>query len=81
MNIGEETNSFPSGSDHKESAGKAGDLGSFGPWVEKTPWRREWLPTPVFLPRKYHGQRSLAGYSPWCRQDSDTTEQMSTNSD
>ena len=31
------------------------------------PWRRKWLPTPVFLVGKSHGQRSLAGYSPWCR--------------
>ena len=30
-----------------------------------TPWRRKWQPTPVFLPGKSHGQRSLAGYSPW----------------
>ena len=37
----------------------------FDPWVRKIPWRREWLPTPVFLPGKSHGQRSLAGYSPW----------------
>ena len=36
----------------------------FHPWIKKTPWRREWLPTPVFLPGKSHGQRSLAGYSP-----------------
>ena len=35
------------------------------PWVRKTPWRREWLPTPVFLPGESHGQRSLVGYSPW----------------
>ena len=34
------------------------------PWVGKIPWRREWLPTPVFLPEEFHGQRSLAGYSP-----------------
>ena len=33
-------------------------------------------PTPVFLPGKYHGQRSLAGYSPWGRKKSDTTEQL-----
>ena len=33
----------------------------FGPWVRKIPWRREWLPTPVFLPGEFHGQRSLAG--------------------
>ena len=36
----------------------------FSPWVGKIPWRREWLPLPVFLPGKFHGQRSLAGYSP-----------------
>ena len=37
----------------------------FDPWVGKIPWRRKWQPTPVFLPGKSHGQRSLAGYSPW----------------
>ena len=36
----------------------------------KDPWRRKWQPTPVFLPRKSHGQRSLMGYSQWCRKDS-----------
>ena len=36
----------------------------FDPWVEKTPWKRAWQPTPVFLPGESHGQRSLAGYSP-----------------
>ena len=36
----------------------------FDPWVGKIPWRREWLPTPVFLPGEFHGQRSLVGYSP-----------------
>ena len=35
------------------------------PWVKKIPWRRKWKSTPVFLPGKSHGQRSLAGYSPW----------------
>ena len=34
------------------------------PWVRKIPWRREWLPIPVFLPGEFHGQRSLVGYSP-----------------
>ena len=38
---------------------------TFDPWVGKIPWRKEWLPTPVFLPGGFHGQRSLAGYSPW----------------
>ena len=36
----------------------------FDPWVRNIPWRRKWQPTPVFLPRKFHGQRSLVGYSP-----------------
>ena len=40
----------------------------------KIPWRKEWLPTPVFLPEKFHGQRSLVGYSPWGNKTSDMTE-------
>jgi len=35
------------------------------PWVMKSPWRRKWQPTPIFLPGKSHGQRNLAGCSPW----------------
>ena len=46
----------------------------FDPWIGKIPWRRAWQPTPVFLPGKPHGQRSLAGYSPQGRKESDTTE-------
>ena len=37
----------------------------FNPWVRKTPWRRKWQPTSLFLPRKSYGQRNLEGYSPW----------------
>ena len=37
-------------------------------------WRRQWHPTPVLLPGKSHGQRSLVGCSPWGRSESDTTE-------
>ena len=48
----------------KESACQCRRL-SFNPWVRKIPWRRKWQPTPVFLPGKSHGQRSLEGYSPW----------------
>ena len=44
------------------------------PWVRKIPWRRKWQPTPGFLPGKFHGQRSLAGYSPWGHEESDSTE-------
>ena len=49
----------------------------FDPWVGKIPWRREWHPTPGFLPGESHGQRSLAGDSPWGRKESDTTERLS----
>ena len=42
--------------------------------VGKTPWRRTWQPSLVFLPREFHGQRSLAGYSPWCHKDLETTK-------
>ena len=41
-----------------------------------TQWRRKWQPTPVFLPGKSHGQRSLAGYSPWGHKELDTTERL-----
>ena len=37
----------------------------FDPWVKKVSWSRKWHPTPIFLPAKSHGQRSLAGYCPW----------------
>ena len=42
--------------------------------VGKIPWRREWLPIPVFLRGEFHRQRSLAGCSPWGHKKSDTTE-------
>ena len=42
----------------------------------KIPWRRAWHPTPVFLPREFHGQRSLVGYSPWGGKESDMIEQL-----
>ena len=48
----------------------------FDPWVEKIPQKREWQPTPVFLPGKSHAQRSLAGYSPWGCKDPDKTEKL-----
>ena len=46
----------------------------FNPWVRKVPWRREWLSIPVFLPREFHRQRRLTGYSPWSHKELDTTE-------
>ena len=48
----------------------------FGPWVT---WRREWLRTPVFLPRESHGWRSLVGYSPYGGKELNMTEQLSTH--
>ena len=67
--------SFSSGSEGKESACSAGRPG-FDPWVGKIPWRRKWQSTPVLLSGKSHGQRSLVGYSPWGRKESDTTERL-----
>ena len=49
------------------------------PWVGKIPWRRKWYPTPVFLPGKSHGQRNLAGYSPWGCKELDITDQAHTH--
>ena len=68
--------SFSGGSDGKASVNNAGDLGSINPWVRKIPWRRKWQFTPVLLPGKSHGQRSLVGYSPWGRKELDTTERL-----
>ena len=45
----------------------------FDPWLGKIPCRRDWQPTPAFLPGKSHGQRSLAGYSLWGLKESETT--------
>ena len=52
----------------------------FDPWVRKIPRRRKWQPTLVFLPGKSHGQRSLAGYSPWGLKELDMTEGLNNNS-
>ena len=46
----------------------------FHPWVGKTPWRRKWQPSPVFLTGKSHGRRSLVGYSPRGDKEADTTQ-------
>ena len=63
---------FSGGSDCKESAHNAGHSGSTpgsGSFLE-----RGWLPTPVFLPGEFHGQRILMGWRPWGCKESDTTE-------
>ena len=58
----------------KEYACNAGPR--FHPWVGKIPWRREWQPTPVFLPGETHGQRNLEGCSPWGHKGSDMTKRL-----
>ena len=51
----------------------------FDLWVGKIPWRRKWKSIPVSLPGESHGQRSLAGYNPWGRKESDMTERLSSH--
>ena len=69
------TGGIPGGAHGKESACQCRrhemwvDL-----WVRRIPWRRKWQPTPVFFPGESHGQRGLAGYSPWGHKESDPTE-------
>ena len=46
----------------------------FDPWFRKILWRRKWQPPPVFLPGKFHGQRSLVTYSPWDHKELDMIE-------
>ena len=57
------------------NAGNIKDLG-LSPRVGKIPWRRAWQPTPVFMPGKSQGQRSLEGYSLWGHKESDMTERL-----
>ena len=61
---------FPDGSAVKNLPANAG----FDLWVRKIPWRRKRQPTPVFMPGKFHGWKSLAGYSPWGHKELDMTE-------
>ena len=63
----------PGGRTDKESTCQHRRPG-FDSWIRRIPWSRKWQPTPVFLPGKLHGQRSLVGYSPWGRRESDMTE-------
>ena len=72
---------FPGGSEVKAFACLQCRRPGFESWVGKIPWRRKWQPTPVFLPGESHGWRSLVGYSPQARKESDMTERLhfSTN--
>ena len=67
---------FPGGASGKEPTCqcKRQKRNGFSSLIGKIPWRRAWQPTPVSLPGESHGQRDLAGYSPWGRKESDTTE-------
>ena len=58
------------------NVGDLRDLG-FDSWVRKIPWRRKWQLIPVFLPGKFHGQRSLSSYSSWGHKESDTLKWLS----
>ena len=64
---------FPGGSDSEESTSNAGDWDSV-PESGRFPWGREWLPTPIFLPGEFYGQRSLADYGLWSHKEMDMTE-------
>ena len=67
---------FPGGSVAKKNCLQYGRCKKcrFDPRVRKIPWRRKWQPTAVFLPGKFHGQRSLVGYSPWGHKELDMTK-------
>ena len=52
----------------------------FDSCVGKIPWNSKWQPNPVFVPGKFHGQRSLVGYSPWGHKEWDTIEHITLNS-
>ena len=66
----------PDGASGKEPTCQSRRHKRFGydPRVRKIPWRRKWQPTPVVLPEEPHGQRWLAGYSPWGFKESDMIE-------
>ena len=68
---------FPGGISGKESTCQCRrhKRWGFNTWVRKIPWRREWQPTPVFLPGESHEQRNLTGYSPWGHKELGTTKQ------
>ena len=64
---------FPGSSMPRKLPAKAGDTGSI-PGSGRSPWRKKWQPTPVFLPGESYGERRLTGYSPWGCKESDMTE-------
>ena len=63
----------------KNLPANAGDMGST-PGSGRSPQRREWQPTPVFLPGESHGRRSLVGSGPWGHKESDMTQWLNNSS-
>ena len=72
---------FPHGTSGKEPVCQCrrSKRHGFSPWIGKSPWRRAWQSTPVFLPGEYQGQRRLVGYSPYHCKQLDTTKQLGTH--
>ena len=72
---------FPGGAVVKNLSANARGTRShgFNSWVRKIPWSRKWQPTPVYLPIKFNGQRSMVGYSSWYCKELDTTEHIHTH--
>ena len=82
MNYEEAMNQgFPGGTSGKESTcqWRRWKRRGFDPWIGKIHWSRKWQCTPVFLPGKFHGQRSLVGYSAWDCKELDKTEYTHTH--
>ena len=71
-----ETSGLPRWRSDQETAYQCRRHG-FDSWIRKISWRSKWRPIPGFLPGKSHGQRSLAGCSPWGRKELDTTQEVS----
>ena len=70
---------FPGDSAFRNQSDIAGDVDLIVV-LRRSSGGEKWQPIPVFLPGETHGQRSLAGYSPWGCKESDTTERLSTAS-
>ena len=69
---------FPGGVSGEESTCQCRRLKRrrFNLWVRKIPWSSKWQPAPIVLPEKFHGQKSLAGYSPWGCKELDTMQRL-----
>ena len=72
---------FPRWCSGKETASRMHEMQEMQvlSWVGKIPWSSKWQPTPGFLPGKFHGEKSLLGYSSEGGKESDTTERLSTH--